>query len=185
MAINNTATVLEQITMRTVIQVLVFSVLLTGCVNGKFHRKSITGGPCGTVDGYTYTLVTYGNGTIVVIPLSKIRANTEWRFYLYPVGDLGGSAAYGNSTVTIDGKAAATNVLTGSSTALSPYTLPSPPANDNWLSATGKFNTASGTGKKRYITACVHPDVQVGQEWQYMVTIDDVGQVDPRGHVER
>jgi hypothetical protein len=171
--------------MRIMISVLVFSVLLAGCVNGKFHRKSITGGACpGTVDGYTYTLVTYGNGKIIVIPLSNIRANSEWRFYLYPLDNLGGRTAYGNSTVTIDGKAAGGNVLLTGAPSLAPYVLPSPPLDDNWLSAAGTFNTATGTGSKRYITACVHPDVQENQEWQFLVNIDDVGQVDPRGKVE-
>lgn len=170
--------------MRMMISVLVFSVLLAGCVNGKFHKESITGGPCGTVNGYTYTLVTYGNGTIAVIPLSKIKAKTEWRFYLYPLDKQGGSTAYGDSTVTIDGKAAGDDVLRTGATSLAPYVLPTPPLNDNWLSATGTFNTATGTGSKRYITACVDPGVEVDQEWQFLVTIDDVGQVDPRGKVE-
>lgn len=171
--------------MKKTISLFLLSVVLTGCVNGKFHRKTISSGPCGPVAGYTYTLITYGNGTVIVIPLSKIRANTEWRFYLYPLKKLGGSDAYGNSMVTIKGKNASDNVLVSGARTLSPYVIPSPPANDSWLSASGTFNSASGTGRKRYITACVDPDVQPGQEWQYLVTIEDVGEVDPRGHVER
>ena len=171
--------------MRMMISVLVFSVLLAGCVNGKFHKESITGGACaGTVNGYTHTLVAYGNGKIVVIPLSRIRANTEWRFYLYPLDKQGGSAAYGDSMVTIDGKAAGDDVLRTGATSLAPYVLPTPPSDDDWLEASGTFNSATGTGSKRYITVCVDADVEVDQEWQYLVTIDDVGQVDPHGKVE-
>lgn len=171
--------------MKTTISVLVTSILLTGCVNGRFNSGTFNSPVCGQVSGYTYTLVSYGNGKIVVIPVSRIRAGTEWRFYLYPLDDLGGGSAYGDKTVTVDGKPAGSEVLAAGARTLGAYVLPTPPADDSWLTASGEFNTANGTGRKRYITACVDPDVQVGQDWHYTVSIEDVGSVDPRGHVER
>ncbi len=173
--------------MRILVSALVFSVLLTGCVNGKFHKKPSTGGPCGAIDGYTYTLVTYGNGTLVVIPVSRIHAKSEWRFYLYPIDKLGGAPAYGTSAVTIRGKAAGKKVLNSNGTALIPYVLPTPVPllGNTWLKADGDFDSAEGTGSKRYITACVPPDVQEDQEWHFTVDIADVGEIDPRGRVEK
>lgn len=179
--------------MKIIISVLVFSVLLTGCVNGRFHKSSITSAACGgPVDGYTYTLVTYGNGTLIVIPVSKVHKNTEWRFYLYPIDKLGGPSAYGDSTVTIVGKAAGDAVLDPTGTTLVPYAfpLPTPGVGNNWINASGIFNSgavnsAEGTGRKRYIATCVPTDVQKDQEWHFQVTIDDVGEVDPRGRIEK
>ena len=172
--------------MRTTIGVLLVALLVAGCADGTFRSRTIVDGPCGDVDGYTYTLVTYGSGTISVIPISRIRANTEWRFYLFPVDKLGGAAAYGDKDVTIDGKASGSPVLTSGAATLSGYTIPTPPATDDWLFVEGDFNSdASGSGSKRYLVVCVDPDVEIDQEWHYSVTIDDVGEVDPRGRVER
>ena len=173
--------------MRKIISVLVIAILFTGCVNGRFHSRPVTDGACGigtTVDGYTYTGIAYGDGKILVIPLSKIRADTEWRFFLLPIDSLGGSTAYGGSTVTIDGKTAGDMVLTSGGT-LGSYTIPMPPADDSWLTATGSFNSPNGIYRGTpYIAACVHKDVKKDQEWHFTVDITDVGSVDPRGRVE-
>lgn len=151
------------------ITVLVITILLAGCVDGKFHKRSITGGPCGTVSGYTYTGIAYGDSKMVVIPVSKIRADTEWRFYLLPIDSLGGTTAYGDKTVKIDGKPP-------------PYT---PPANDDWIDGEKSYDTATVSGKSRYITVCVPSTVVKGQTWEYLVHVDTVGTLDPRGHVEK
>lgn len=175
--------------MRRIISVLAFLVLMTGCANGKFNTQSITGGPCGNVSGYTFTAIAYGTGALNVIPISNIRANTEWRFYLKPIAKLGGAALYGDSTVTISGKPAGTDVPNSNGTALVPYVLPTsppPPLNKTWLSATGDFNVNHKVGPRnaRYISTCVPANVQAGQDWHFMVKVDDVGTLDPRGRVQ-
>ncbi len=173
-------------TMSRIMSILVFSVLMTGCANGKFNTLSITGGACpGTVSGYTFTYVAYGTGALNVIPISNIRANTEWRFYLKPIDKLGG-ALYRAKTVTVAGKPVGSLVPNSTDTALVPYAYPGPPGNDTWLSATGSYNIPDGSGPGRtgpYIVACVDPAVLRNQEWHFEVTVEDVGKVDPRGRV--
>ncbi len=157
--------------MRRIIAVLVITFLFAGCADGKFHRKTLTAGPCGTTTGYTYTGIAYGDSKLMVIPISKIRANTEWRFYLLPIDSLGGATAYGDAMVTIDGKPA-------------PYVPPNPPANDDWLKVEGTYNLATVSGRAHYISLCVDADVVPGQQWQFLVDVDTIGHLDPRGHVE-
>ena len=172
--------------MKITISVVLFSFLIVGCADGKFHRESIANGPCGlSIDGYTYTMVRYGDGKISIKPRSNIRANSEWRFYLKPIDKLGGPA-YRDSTVTVEGKSPGDLVLDPATNTLVPYVMPGPPPpNDNWLSASGTFNTgASGPRRQPYISTCVPADVKELQEWYYTVTIENVGSVDPRGRVE-
>lgn len=154
--------------MKKIITLLVIAFVFSGCADGKFRRTSIKGGPCGDVTGYTYTGIAYGDSKMVVIPVSRIRQDSEWRFYLLPIDSLGGTTAYGDKIVKIDGKPA-------------PYT---PPANDDWLKAEGTYNSAAVSGRSRYITACVPSSVVKGQYWEFLVNVDTVGELDPRGHVE-
>ena len=58
---------------------------LAGC-NGKFVRDTFTSSACGGVPfrGYTATHIAYGDSYLVVIPISKIRPETEFRFVLSP-----------------------------------------------------------------------------------------------------
>ncbi len=183
MALERIPEVLEEATMRRITSALVITFLFAGCVDGKFHKRDITTGPCAPAVGYTYTGIAYGDSKLVVIPLSTIKANTEWRFYLLPIDSLGGKTVYGDSTITIDEKAVGLASLDRSG-ALTPYVLPTPrPVDDDWLAASGTYNTANVDGTKRYLVACVPADVQIDQEWRYLVEIDNVGEVDPRGHV--
>jgi hypothetical protein len=183
-ALDRTLEILGEATMRRIISAFVLAVLFAGCASdGKFHKSDITTGPCAPAVGYTYTGIAYGDSKLVVIPLSTIKANTEWRFYLLPIDSLGGKTVYGDSTVTIDGKLVGLESLDNSG-ALTPYVLPTPPPlNDDWLAASGTYNTAFVDRNKRYLVACVPADVQIDQEWRYLVEIDNVGEVDPRGHV--
>jgi len=159
--------------MRKTATVLVFLALSTGCVDGKFHKSDITGGPCAPAipTGYTYTGIAYGDSKMVVIPISRIRAGTEWRFYLLPIDSLGGATQFGDALVTIDGKPA-------------PYTPPTPPANDDWIDVSKSYNNATVAGRSRYIALCVPTDVEEHQVWQYLVKIETIGTLDPRAHVE-
>ena len=170
--------------MKKIISVLAIPIFLAGCAtDGIFKQTSFVSAGCGQVSGYTVTWVRYGDGLVSVIPLSHIRRDTEWRFYLTPVNGRGGSTAYGASTVTIDGKAPGTMVLTGGSPTLVPYVPPGP---DGWLFASGDYNSATVDARgRRYISLCVPATVVRNQEWHYGISIQHVGEVDPRGHVER
>jgi len=166
------------------IGVFIFSVLLVGCAtDGSFKAQKITGGPCEGAVGYTHTIIAYGDGKVVVKPMSDIRPNSEWRFYLRLDPRLGGGALE-KSNVTVDGKAADTMVVDPTGKALVKYALPTPPDNDDWLYASGDYDSAPvDKNNNHYLTVCVPAEVKKDQNWYYKVKIINVGEVDPRGRV--
>lgn len=159
--------------MRRLLCIFVSAACVAGCADGRFHKKSITGGACpGTVSGYTYTGIVYGESHLVVIPLSKIRAGTEWRFYLLPTDRPRGSSASALSmrTVTVDGKPAG----------------PAPPPGANqWIFTAGDFSGGMPAGNVRYISQCVPATLNEGDEFQYLVDVEGIGTLDPRARVEK
>lgn len=151
---------------------LVFVVIAAGCVDGRFHKKTITGGACpGTVSGYTYTGIVYGESHLVVIPLSKIRAGTEWRFYLLPTDRSRGSSstALASRKVIIDGKPAG----------------PLPPGPNQWILTDGDFAGGTPAGNVRYLSQCVPATLVEGEEFEYLVDVEGIGTLDPRARVEK
>lgn len=82
---------------RTLVLIFV-PLLLTGCVDGKFIKRNVPN-TCSTT-GWTITTVHYGDSYLVVIPLSEIVEDGEWRFVLDPQDD----PAYENATVRVRGK---------------------------------------------------------------------------------
>ena len=151
--------------MRKITTVLMFAILFVGCAtNGQFNKKTLDAGTCIDKTGYTYTGIAYGESKLVVIPLSEIRRDSEWRFYLLPIDNLGGATKYGGSKVTIKGKVG--------------------DASDNWIDVFGNFDDNRSVGGKSYIFVCVPSTVAVGQEFEFEVTVDSIGYLDPRARVE-
>ena len=161
--------------------VLLATVLtLGGCAtDGAFKTTNIAGSTsCADSSGYTFTGLYFGEGKLVVIPISKIRRNTEWRFYLLPEDLSGGSSpAYGTKDIKIDVK-----------------TPPPVSATPNaWLEINDEFDNGKQgkTGwwvfgrKTRYFALCVPDNLSVGDRFHFFVDIEDVGHIDPRAHVER
>jgi hypothetical protein len=147
---------------------LLIAVLAAGCVDGRFHKKAFTSPDCGAVTGYTYTGIVYGDSKLVVIPISNIQPGTEWRFYLKPIIQTGDPDDYNTVNVKITGK--------------DPADPPAPADANNWISTDGDYASA-GTGRLRYITECVPPTVAVGDKFQFMVEVAEVGELDPRANV--
>jgi len=146
--------------------------LFAGCADGKFHKKNITTGPCAPASGYTHTVIAYGDGKMVVIPISEIREDSEWRFYLMPLNDLGGRTLATNVDIEIKGQDPADPPVASG-------------ALNTWIDVTGSYDTATVAGRSRYLVQCT-PDVMVdGDEHKFEVIIDGVGTLDPRGRVRR
>ena len=165
--------VLEEVAMRKIVPVLMFTILFVGCVtDGGFNKKTLDDGTCIDKSGYTYTGIAYGESKLMVIPLSEIRRNTEWRFYLLPIDNLGGATKYGESMVTIEGK--------------------SEKSSDDWIDASGKFNARIAKNGQSYIFVCVPETVEIEGEqvkieddlvFEFKVTVDSIGYLDPRARV--
>jgi hypothetical protein len=158
--------------MRRTIGTLMIAFLFAGCADGKFHKKNITTGPCAPASGYTHTVIAYGDGKMVVIPISEIREDSEWRFYLMPLNDLGGRTLATNVDIEIKGQDPADPPVESG-------------ALNTWIDVTGSYDTATVAGRSRYLVQCT-PDVMVdGDEHKFEVIIDGVGTLDPRGRVRR
>jgi len=156
--------------MPRIIIILLAIALLAGCVNGRFNSKVIPSAACGSnVDGYTVTYIGYGDSKLVIIPLSKIRLDTEWRFILKPI-QLGKSVSgddYKDKIVKITGKRPA----------------------DAWIdTAAAGGNQISGTyngSVDHTLSACVKilPVPAVGTPVYFVVDVQDIGTLDPRADV--
>ena len=164
--------VLEETKMRKILVIISVSVLFSGCcTNGSFCKGRIASAACGVdVDGYTRTAVAYGDGKLVVIPISTIKANTEWRFYLVPLDNLGGRTPPENTSITIKGQ--------------HPADPPVASGGDNeWIETAGDYGTANSLGKVRYLAQCTPETLVQGDDHKFEVTVDGIGTLDPRGRV--
>jgi len=136
-------------------------------IDGNYCTKNFHSVACNTqVDGYTHTAVVYGDSTMTVIPISKIKENTEWRFILAPVTHPSDPNNYETAAVTITGKN----------------------ANDLWIDTAGPSGTliTGDFATDKILTACVKglPNSAVGAEYFFEVNVAGVGTLDPRGHVQ-
>ena len=163
--------------MRRTLTILLITALFAGCADGKFRSKIIPSAVCGgTVDGYTVTYIAYGDSKLVVIPISIISDQTEWRFILRPV-KIGKSVSgddYKGKKVTITGMSPA-----------------EPPGHNDWIDTAGTAsgNAISGTyndAADHMLTACVKelPDTTPGTTYEFVVDVQDVGTLDPRAKVK-
>ena len=94
--------------MRKILAIISVSALFSGCctmTDGAFCKDNFNSAACGAdVIGYTHTLIAYGDSTMVVLPISQIQEDTEWRFLLAPVTLSSDPVDYRDATVTITGK---------------------------------------------------------------------------------
>ena len=148
--------------MRRILTMLLVTALLASCVDGRFQKKSFTSAKCGAnMQGYTVTYVAYGDSKLVVIPLSKIKERTEWRFILRPLqlSKARPNVDFKNSTVTIKGKRS---------------------PEDDWISESGTYNGTAAD--KHTLIECIGTGL-AEPTYFYMVEVEDVGELDPRADV--
>jgi len=158
--------------MKNILAIIFVSVLLSACcTTGNFCEGTFNSAACGgEVEGYTYTAIAYGEGSLLVVPISPIRANTEWRFELVP-SDLGGAMPPANTSIKIEGQ--------------DPAVLPAASGRDNtWIDTDGDYATAERDGKLRYLVQCTPDDLVHNDFHKYEVWVDGIGMLDPRGHVQ-
>ncbi len=159
-------------TMQRIIWILLATIIIGGC-DGTFRTRTFVSSVCGgEVTGFTATAILYADSKLVVIPISEIRPNTEWRFILEPrlLRSSKSTEDFKDKVVTITGKR----------------------AEDAWINSagtgaggaiTGTFNSATD----HMLRACVNIPVNTAEdtEYQYMVAVDDIGDLDPRAKVKR
>lgn len=127
---------------------------LSGCVQyGKLISLDIPNTCDGT--GHSLTWVKYGDSHVGALALTDIGRKSEWRFKLQP--DSPGSGVYANTLVTIK---------------LKDSTDPTP-----WLDLSGKQVDGD------FLVVCVPETLALNEVIEYMISVEDVGQLDPRGVV--
>jgi len=163
--------------MRNILAIISVSVFLSACcTTGEFcEKRSLHSDVCGgEVEGYTHTAIAYGDGSLVVVPISAIRPNTEWRFYLVPT-KLSGITPSANTGIEIKGQDPAVPPVASG-------------GNNQWIDTDGDYATAERTReftrKLRYIAQCTPEGLVKGDYHKFEVTVDGIGMLDPRGHVE-
>ena len=157
--------------MRRITAILLATLIIAGC-DGTFRTRPFFSDVCNKdVTGYTGTASLYADAKLVVIPISEIRADTEWRFILEPrlLRSANSTEDFKDKQVTITGKR----------------------AEDAWINSAGPGgNQIQGTfnsATNNMLAACVNIPVNTpeGTEYYYEVNVVDVGTLDPRARVDR
>lgn len=144
---------------------IIATVALAGCASdGSFRSGTFFSEVCDpprVVQGFTLTAIHYGDSRLIVIPISKIKVNSEFRFILVPKrrSDTD-EVVFSEQTVSIssddDDDAGETE--------------------PGWLEVEG---TASDDGT---LALCV-PESVARNRYKYDVVVTEVGQLDPRADV--
>jgi hypothetical protein len=151
--------------------ILVCLAPLCAACDGRFVKDEFLSSECLdgderlTLEGYTVTAITYGDSHLVVIPVSKIRPNSEFRFKLIPQKNKADEFNWQNAWVAISSDDDDSD---------------SPP---NWLDVSGSHSNNDG-----WLVACV-PELEVGRIIKYKVSVSEssgspeLGMLDPRADV--
>ena len=142
---------------------------LLGACDGKFIRKEflssecLDGGTRLTLEGYTATAIAYGDSHMVVIPLSKVHSNSEFRFRLRPQKQDNDQFDWKDATIVVTSEDDDGDV----------------PA--NWLDVSGTYRDNDG-----WLVACV-PDIETMRQIKYKVSVtkdgNELGMLDPRADI--
>ena len=156
--------------MRKVPIVLFVLISVVGCRDGQFISKPITsacGGSGISLTGYTLTGIHYGDSRLFVLPISKIKPESEFRFGLIPKSrKTDPPVVYKDAFVTITS---------------ADDDLDVPP---DWLDVSGTFNADGGT-----LVTCVPKEAGLkNEQYKFAVTVswpgtdpaDTLGMLDPR-----
>jgi len=146
--------------MKNIFLLVTIAIVLSACVNGRPQTKAISSPMCGTANGFTLSYVAYGEGKMVMIPLSKVRQGTVFVVGLKPMD------GFGDADVT----------LTGTS------------ANAGWISASAKHDNLPKGQYPRgaFEIGCVPSTEPVGTSYKFEVKVvkgDVTNILDPRATV--
>ena len=158
--------------MKRTVLLLTLATLAAGCANmapndGFFSQK------CNRhVDGISpspLTVITYGEKNkkkiLEVKTKSKVKANTEFHLRLKTQNNSQYGVNYDSHMVTVTGVSTKGSV-TGS--------------NASWIGGSGTY---SGLAGHILIAGCVPENAQVGEFYLFNVTVDNLGELDPRAEV--
>jgi len=141
--------------MKKTIVILLSTIFVAGCPDGKFIKRSIANSCGGT--GWTLTAIHYGDSRIVVIPLSEVVAGSEFRFVLLPQLKGRGASDFSNAVVKVRGKR---------------------DPEDLW------FTEKSGTASNVTLFTCVDSSLQPGDTVEYDVEVSFAGEPRPRATLD-
>lgn len=145
--------------MKKTIVILSSLFLVSACAgNGRHSASAKPTGTCPGSVGATTTNVFYGDGELRITPISKIKANSEFRFRLKPERRKTDPTNYENVEVEIKFK-------------------PGDPA--TWIDVK---DSAANAANSTLIT-CVPDTAQVGDVYEFFIDVDEVGKLDPRAEV--
>jgi len=158
--------------MKRLIILLCVLVVSAGCRDGQFIKKAYTSSACSSASfsGYTATIVHYGDSRLFVLPISKIRPESEFRFLLLP--------KVRKTDPPVDYKNAFVSITSDDDDGDTPA---------NWLDVKGTLNadgktlvtcvpSASGLTKSQY-------KYKVTVSWPSEAPADALGYLDPRADV--
>lgn len=147
--------------MKRLFLLIALAMTLSACTNGLPKRKVFTSDLCGPVAGFTISYIAYGEGKMVMIPLSKVRAENVFVVKLQPLD------GFEDADVTVTGTSA--------------KSLP-------WLTGvTGRYEDLPRSiyPKGSLEVGCVPADPE-GTEYKFEVKVekDDVTNIlDPRARI--
>ena len=149
--------------MKNLLIALVLAVLVWGCSSdGNFRKGVFTSTACGGEEfsGFTMTAIHYGDSRIIVLPISAIEPNSEFRFLLVPKKrrdtDIHNFEKMDVSISSDDDDG---------------------DAEPNWLQVNGNHDDDGPM-----LTLCV-PATLSKTQYKYDVVVENVGQLDPRADV--
>ena len=149
--------------MRKLLLVLFTPLLLTACAtDGKFsiHNKFTTLDDCG--DGGTYVTFKYNDSRMEINPKIKTKAGTGLEFRLATKYDRKAPVDYEKMLVTIKGKEG---------------TEPDP----SWINVSGTYEKAAPPHHSLF--QCIREGTPEGT-YQYLITVEKLGTLDPRARVD-
>jgi hypothetical protein len=137
---------------------LVIIAVLGACTNGRPRNVTFDSTVCGgEVKGLTLTAVHYGDSRMIVLPISKVRRNTELQFMLIPKRQSSDNKAFDSIKVEIKGSN----------------------ADSAWIGVNKSFGEAA---KGMVVAGCV-PNDPIDTEYEFDITVPGVGFLDPRAKV--
>jgi len=149
--------------MKNLLIALFLAMLVSSCSSdGKFRKGIFTSTACSgqQSSGFTMTAIHYGDSRLIVIPISAIEPNSEFRFLLVPKKRRD-SDIHNFEKMDV---AISSNDDDGD-------------AEPNWLQVNGNYDDDGPM-----LTLCV-PATLSKSQYKYDVVVENVGQLDPRADV--
>jgi len=147
--------------MRKLILLLVTPLLLMACATeGKFSTSNKFETLADCHDGGTYVKVHYEDSYLKIKPKINVKRGTGLEFRLKPKNSVGAPVNYEEMEVTIEGKPGGLSAA--------------------WINVSGSFKNSPGGS----LFICI-PDGTAEGTYHYSVSVEQLGQLDPRADVER